>query len=154
MLPSLSPRAGRVLPLAHTEKASQKISQKTKQTVVVGADIGGTFTDVIIVDHDSRTWSQKVLTTTHDYSRGIAEAVADLGEKAGLSAAEISGVVHGTTVATNVILEGKGAKTALITIRGFRDVLELRRLRVPRLFSAPLSAACTACAAPTTLRGR
>ena len=103
--------------------------------IVVGADVGGTFTDVIIVDRDFRTWSQKVLTTTDDYSRGIAEAVASLCEQAGLPAAEISRVVHGTTVATNAILEDKGAKTALITTRGFRDVLELRRLRVPELFS-------------------
>ena len=110
-------------------------SSKKKLSVVVGADIGGTFTDVIIVEPNSRTWSRKILTTADDYSRGIAEAVADLCESAGLPAAEISRVVHGTTVATNAILEGKGAKTALITTCGFRDVLELRRLRVPELFS-------------------
>jgi N-methylhydantoinase A len=104
-------------------------------SVVVGADIGGTFTDVIIVDPSSRTWSRKVLTTADDYSRGIAEAVAHLCRQADIPAAEISRVVHGTTIATNAILEGKGAKTALITTRGFRDVLELRRLRVPELFS-------------------
>ncbi|MDA1280820.1 MAG: hydantoinase/oxoprolinase family protein [Chloroflexi bacterium] len=103
--------------------------------VVVGADIGGTFTDVIIVDSNSKMWSRKVLTTSDDYSRGISEAVAELADAAGLSPRQISRVVHGTTVATNAILEDKGATTALITTRGFRDVLELRRLRVPELFS-------------------
>jgi len=103
--------------------------------VVVGADIGGTFTDVIIVDENSKTWSKKVLTTTDDYSRGIAEAASDLVIRAGLRSEQVDRVVHGTTVATNAILEDKGAKTALVTTAGFRDVLELRRLRVPELFS-------------------
>lgn len=103
--------------------------------VVIGADIGGTFTDVIIVDENSKTWSQKVLTTTDDYSRGIAEAASDLVVRAGLRSEQVDRVVHGTTVATNAILEDKGAKTALVTTSGFRDVLELRRLRVPELFS-------------------
>ena len=103
--------------------------------VVVGADIGGTFTDVILVDENSKTWSQKVLTTTDDYSRGIAEAASELVIRAGLQPDQVDRVVHGTTVATNAILEDKGAKTALVTTNGFRDVLELRRLRVPELFS-------------------
>lgn len=103
--------------------------------IVIGADIGGTFTDVILVGADSRTFSRKVLTTTDDFARGISEAVTVLVDEAGIGAGEISRVVHGTTVATNAILEEKGAKTALITTKGFRDVLELRRLRVPELFS-------------------
>jgi N-methylhydantoinase A len=70
-----------------------------------------------------------------DYSRGIVEGVLAMIQELQVTGDSIDEVVHGTTIATNAILENKGAKTALITTKGFRDVLELRRLRVPELFS-------------------
>ncbi len=106
-----------------------------RMTYRIGADIGGTFTDVVMHGEDGQTWTAKVLSTVDDFSRGIAEATAELIDIAGITPSEITEVVHGTTVATNSILEEKGAKTALVTTAGFRDVLELRRLRVPELFS-------------------
>src|SRR5579859_3996702 len=100
----------------------------------VGADVGGTFTDLVLLAPDGSWSRRKVPSTTDDYGRGIAEGLRDLLRDEGLSGAAIDEIVHGTTVATNAILENRGAKTALLTTRGFRDVLEFRRLRVPRLY--------------------
>ncbi|HEY7032211.1 MAG TPA: hydantoinase/oxoprolinase family protein [Thermomicrobiales bacterium] len=100
----------------------------------VGADIGGTFTDVVLVAPNGAFATRKVLSTVDDYSRGILDALADLLAALDVPAAAVAEIVHGTTVATNAILEGKGAPTALLTTRGFRDVLELRRLRTPHLY--------------------
>jgi N-methylhydantoinase A len=99
----------------------------------LGADIGGTFTDLILLAVDGRCWRKKVPSTTEDYSLGIAEGLRALLVDERL-AGSVDEIVHGTTVATNAILEGRGARTALLTTRGFRDVLEFRRLRVPQLY--------------------
>jgi len=101
----------------------------------VGADIGGTFTDVVLMGDDGSVRTAKLSSTPADYSLGIMEGVQRLVADAGISFSDIDKVVHGTTVATNTILEGKGAKTALITTEGFRDVLELARTRYARLFN-------------------
>ena len=103
-------------------------------TYRVGADIGGTFTDIVVVAPDGAFGTRKVLSTTDDYARGIVEGLRHLLADLGVEGAALGEIVHGTTVATNTILENKGAKTALLTTRGFRDVLELRRLRVPQLY--------------------
>ncbi|MEA2526574.1 MAG: N-methylhydantoinase, partial [Thermomicrobiales bacterium] len=100
----------------------------------VGADIGGTFTDIVLVAPDGSFGTRKVLSTVDDYSRGIIEGLSDLVAALDVPASAVDEIVHGTTVATNAILENKGAKTALLTTRGFRDVLELRRLRTPQLY--------------------
>ncbi len=101
----------------------------------LGADIGGTFTDVVLLGPDGTYHTKKVPSTPADYAEGILDgAVQALGEH-GVDEASIREVIHGTTVASNTVLENKGAKTALITTRGFRDVLEFRRLRVPHLYS-------------------
>ncbi|MBX3071048.1 MAG: hydantoinase/oxoprolinase family protein [Thermomicrobiales bacterium] len=99
-----------------------------------GADIGGTFTDVILLAPDGSYRSRKVLSTTDDYSRGIVDALTELTSQASAAPDAVDQIVHGTTVATNAILENRGARTALITTQGFRDVLELRRLRTPQLY--------------------
>jgi N-methylhydantoinase A len=99
----------------------------------LGADIGGTFTDLVLAGPDGRYARKKVSSTVDDYSRGIVEGLSALLEEEGLPP-NVAEIVHGTTVATNAILEGRGARTALLTTRGFRDVLELRRLRVPQLY--------------------
>ena len=102
----------------------------TEQRARIGVDVGGTFTDVILQAPDGRVSIRKVLSTPPGYDRAVIEAVAGLtagGERVG-------GVVHGTTVATNAVLERRGALTALVTTAGFRDVLELRRLRIPHMY--------------------
>ena len=101
----------------------------------IGADIGGTFTDVVLVGPDGATRTRKVASTPDDYSRGILDGVSRLLSDLGAHGADVAEVIHGTTVATNAILEYKGARTGLLTTRGFRDVLELRRVRAPELYN-------------------
>jgi N-methylhydantoinase A len=89
----------------------------------VGADIGGTFTDVV-VEADEQRWSVKVPTTHAAPEQAVLEGVARALALAGRTLAEVELFVHGTTLATNALIERKGARTALLTTRGFRDVLE------------------------------
>ena len=91
-----------------------------------GVDIGGMFADVVLATPDGRIESLNVLLTPDDYSRGILDGIAAVLERAGL--------VHATIVSTNAILEHEGARTGLVTNRGLRDVLEMRRLRMPVLY--------------------
>jgi N-methylhydantoinase A len=100
----------------------------------VGIDIGGTFTDIVLLAGDGRTLTIKVPSTPDDYSRGIAEGLAQAMAAHAMAGSDFREVVHGTTVATNAILEKRGVRTGLITTEGFRDVLEIRRLRMPRLY--------------------
>jgi len=100
----------------------------------IGIDIGGTFTDLVVLDETGSVHRAKVLSTPKDYSNGIARGLEALMAKAGLDVSRITQIMHGTTIATNALLEGKGAKVALITTAGFRDVLEIRRLRMPVLY--------------------
>ena len=93
-------------------------------TARLAVDIGGTFTDVAVETEDER-WTGKVLTTPHAPELGVLEAVRMVLQKAGLAPADIALVIHGTTLATNAVIERKGAKTALLTTEGFRDVLAL-----------------------------
>ena len=103
-------------------------------TYRVGIDIGGTFTDLVFLTDDGEVLTAKVASTPDDYSRGIAAGIGDVFAAHSLSGARIRELIHGTTVATNAILEKKGVKTGLITTDGFRDVLEIRRLRMPVLY--------------------
>ncbi len=100
----------------------------------VGVDIGGTFTDVILLSAGGEVWPVKVLSTPDDYSRAVLDGLERIIQERNIHPADIVEIVHGTTIATNAILEKRGARTALITTSGFRDVLELRRVRVPRLY--------------------
>ncbi|SEP84774.1 N-methylhydantoinase A [Faunimonas pinastri] len=106
----------------------------TASSYRLGVDIGGTFTDVVLMRDDGTIFSKKVLSTPKDYSQGIETGVAALFAEVGVDAAEIGEFVHATTVATNTIIERKGAKAGLLTTRGFRDVLEIGRFRTPRLY--------------------
>src|ERR687886_1621588 len=101
----------------------------TDNTARIGVDVGGTFTDVILQQPDGRATVRKLLSTPPNYDAAVVEAVGRLAR-----GARVAGVVHGTTVATNAVLERRGAVTALVTTAGFRDVLELRRLRIPRMY--------------------
>ena len=92
----------------------------------VGIDIGGTFTDFVLVDErDRRIHLAKRLTTHKDYLDAIFKGLKELVEIAGIGMRDIAGVVHGTTLVTNTVIERKGAKTALVTTEGARDVVEI-----------------------------
>ncbi len=100
----------------------------------IGIDIGGTFTDVVFLAGDGTTLTAKLSSTPQDYSLAIAEGVGRLMQQHGISGTDVGEVLHGTTIATNAILQHRGVKTALITTEGFADVLEIRRLRMPVLY--------------------
>jgi len=91
----------------------------------LGVDIGGTFTDVALEIGDRR-YSAKILTTPEAPARAVLEALHTVLREAALAPADLSIIIHGTTLATNAIIERKGAKTALITTEGFRDTIEIR----------------------------
>jgi N-methylhydantoinase A len=100
---------------------------------VVGVDTGGTFTDVILLDPASgRLVTAKVPSSPADPSRSFADGSAAALDQAAIDGGAIGRVLHGTTVATNLILEGKGAPTALLTTAGFKYVLEIGRQDIPR----------------------
>ena len=104
----------------------------TRPTYVIGVDVGGTFTDVFILNESTGgVVTAKVPSTRGDQSKGFIEGIA--GKVADF--ADISTIVHGTTVGTNALLERKGARTGIITTRGFRDVLEMRRRDRPTTWS-------------------
>lgn len=99
----------------------------------VAVDIGGTFTDISLLDrHSGTVWRAKTPSIPADPSQAFMTGVNMVLKDAGISAADLSRVLHGTTVATNMILEDKGARTALVTTRGFRHVLEIGRQDIPR----------------------
>ena len=100
----------------------------------VAADIGGTFTDIAAVTEDGDLLTWKLPSTPPNFADAVSKGIAALSRKYSIELSDINEVLHGCTVATNAILEQKGAKTALITTRGFRDVLEIQRVRVPKLY--------------------
>src|SRR5271155_323368 len=100
----------------------------------VGVDIGGTFTDIVFLGEHGERLTKKISSTVDNYATAIVDGLGELIRAQGLEDAEIVELLHGTTVASNAILELKGARTGLITTRGFRDVLEIRTLRMPRLY--------------------
>jgi N-methylhydantoinase A len=108
----------------------------TRSNIVLGIDTGGTFTDIVAVERESgRYHFHKVPTLTADPARGILEGIAELLDSSGLAAGDVQSVVLGTTLATNAVLEGKWARTGMLTTAGFRDVLELARQRRPHYFN-------------------
>jgi N-methylhydantoinase A len=117
----------------------------------LGVDVGGTFTDVALWDDASHRLSVfKLATVPHDPAEGILSGILVITERERIAPSELHFVAHGTTVATNALLEGKGARTALITTRGFRDLLEIARQKRPHLYD--LQADKTAPLVPRDLR--
>jgi N-methylhydantoinase A len=100
----------------------------------LGIDIGGTFTDAVIADHAGQLRTFKVLSTPLDPSEGFMEALDEARASAGFDRASLAYLTHATTVATNAIFEGKGARVALLVTHGFRDILEIGRQIRPSLF--------------------
>src|SRR3954470_7133472 len=103
---------------------------------VVGVDIGGTFTDFMLYDTESGSVHvHKVPSTPHEPERAMVSGLAELCDRAGLSPADVTGVFHGTTIATNAVLEHEGAVAGMITTRGFRDVVHIGRHQRPLHYS-------------------
>src|SRR5262245_61442527 len=100
----------------------------------IGVDVGGTFTDIILLLPGDRVVAKKVLSTPPDFSEGIRSGVAAILAEHNLLPSQVEEFSHGATVATNCILTRSGANTALITTSGFRDVLEIRRMRMHKLY--------------------
>jgi N-methylhydantoinase A/oxoprolinase/acetone carboxylase beta subunit len=94
----------------------------------LGVDIGGTFTDLALLDRKSkRVVAGKSLTDYEDFARGVIRCIATTLNEQGIDAASVHAVIHGTTLATNALIQRRGARTALIVTRGFRDILETAR---------------------------
>ena len=100
----------------------------------VGVDIGGTFTDIVFMDEDGNVFTKKISSSVDNYAEAIVDGLGQVFAAHGLAGTDVLEVLHGTTVASNAILEHKGAKTGLIGTKGFRDILEIRNLRVPKLY--------------------
>ena len=98
----------------------------------LGVDVGGTFTDLLLFDDASgASWRTKTPSTPHDSSEGILNGVEEVCRIAGVTPREIEVFLHGTTVATNAVLEGKGARVGLVTTQGYRQVMQIARSFVP-----------------------
>jgi N-methylhydantoinase A len=98
----------------------------------LGVDVGGTFTDLLLIDDTTGdTHRAKTPSTPHDQSEAVIAGVDKVCERAGVDPGEVAHLMHGTTVATNAVLEGKGARVGLVTTEGFRDVLQVARSFVP-----------------------
>ena len=103
---------------------------------LIGVDVGGTFTDVAFADTETnRVLTQKVPTTPDDPSAGVLQGIALLCARHDIAPAAIDHVHHGTTIATNAILTYDGARTGMITTRGYRDVLHIGRHQRPQHYS-------------------
>jgi len=129
--------------LAAIEKDRQKQSQGSATSFAasakraasgyrLGVDVGGTFTDLLLLDEKrSRLFTAKVPSTPQDSSIGVLNGIEKICREAGIDPTEIDDVMHGTTVATNTVLTKSGAKVGLVTTKGFRDVLQIARSFVP-----------------------
>src|ERR1043165_4063301 len=103
-------------------------------TYRVGVDIGGTFTDIVLLGSDGSIHTKKVASSVGNYAQAIVDGLAEVFRETSLGGSAVEEIRHGTTVASNAILEHKGARVGLITTKGFRDVLEIRTLRMPKLY--------------------
>lgn len=97
----------------------------------VAADVGGTFTDIALASPNGELWTRKVLSSPPNFDAAVLQGLTEIVRDAGIAPGDISHIAHATTVATNAVLERRGVPIGLITTEGFRDVLELRRMRLP-----------------------
>jgi N-methylhydantoinase A/oxoprolinase/acetone carboxylase beta subunit len=103
---------------------------------LIGVDVGGTFTDLVLCDTEAgRTEIHKVPTTSDDPSRGVIQGVRELCQRAHVGAGTIDHLFHGTTIATNAVLEHDGAETGMVTTKGYRDILHIGRHQRPQHYS-------------------
>ena len=109
-------------------------------TFALGIDIGGTFTDVVaLVPSSGRQVSRKVLTSHDEPARAVIDGIAAVLEDDALQAEDCDRLVHATTLFTNALIERKGAKTGMLTTRGFRDTLEIGRERKYELYDLAIT---------------
>ena len=98
----------------------------------LGVDVGGTFTDLLLISEETgETFTAKVPSTPEDSSIGVLNGVARICEESAVDPARINRVMHGTTVATNAVLQGKGAKVGLVTTKGYEQTLQVARSFCP-----------------------
>ena len=98
----------------------------------LGVDVGGTFTDLLLLDETSGAfWRHKTPSTPHDSSEGILTGVEHICAAAEITPSDVEIFLHGTTVATNAVLEGKGARVGLVTTEGYRQMMQIARSFVP-----------------------
>ena len=104
-------------------------------TLRIAVDTGGTFTDLVLIDEaNGRLLLHKVASTPDNPGRALVQGVTEIIHKAGRDSKSVEVLVHGTTVATNTVLQRRGAKVALVTTAGFRDMLEIARQIRPSLY--------------------
>src|SRR5579859_7134507 len=104
--------------------------------LLIGVDVGGTFTDIVLTDSDSNTTMvHKVASTPADSSRAVLSGVQAICATAGVALSEVDHIFHGTTVATNAALQYRGARAGMITTRGFRDIVHIGRHQRPQHYS-------------------
>lgn len=107
-----------------------------ERRIRIGVDVGGTNTDICAIDEKTgKLMVYKLPSSLHDQSKAVVDGIGAVADEHGFSGSNVSRFIHGTTVATNAILEGRGAKTALITTKGFRDLLEIGRQKRPELYN-------------------
>lgn len=104
------------------------------RTARIGVDIGGTFTDLVMIEGNGRLHHAKVPSTPAAPEEAVITGISQLVRDSGLAVTEVSEIVHGTTVGSNTLLQKVGARAGLIATAGFRDVLEIGRLRTPNMF--------------------
>src|SRR2546422_4146689 len=114
--------------------ARDNVMRPEGEHVQIGVDIGGTFTDIVALDGEGRLALAKVPSTPKDLLDGIGAAVGKVLALAGAPPGDVERFIHGTTVATNAVLEQKGAVTAVLTTEGFEDVLEMGRQKRSRMY--------------------
>src|SRR5437879_9927216 len=129
-LPRLRGRGFLLGPAAHNPLPRKRGRVRVGAMYRIGIDVGGTFTDLVAIDAGGVTMLAKVPSTPEDPSLGVLDGLAILAGRLGLEGAALLAaterIVHGTTVATNALLERKGARTGLLTTQGHRDVIEMR----------------------------
>ncbi len=111
-----------------------KTSKARQDQAAIAVDIGGTFTDIVLSRADGTMFVHKVSSTTHEPERAVVDGIAAILAHAEVAPRAIQEILHGTTVGSNAILQRAGARTGLLTTRGFRDVLEIGRVRTPELY--------------------
>ena len=121
-------------------------------SIHIGCDIGGTFTDIVAQLADGTLHVRKVASTPDNPGQAVVDGLSELLGDVGAVFSDVREVVHGTTVGSNTILQKSGARTGLITTRGFRDVLEIGRIRTPNVRFI-VGKASTPCAEASSARG-
>src|SRR5690606_14933082 len=132
------PKYRTIFQIDHCHISNERIAMPQKATALnyrLGVDVGGTFTDVVMVAEETgEILVTKVPSVPHDPSKGCLSGFEKIMGRFGLVSEQVSFVVHGTTVATNAIIENKAGKAGLLTTEGFRDVLEIAYQTRPSLY--------------------